>query len=59
MNTVVSNNKKIIDNKKTEAKNQLCSYIKETNIINTAKKDIKKLIVITLGKQHVLYEEVD
>jgi len=59
LDIVLSNNKSIIDAKKTEAKNQLCSYIKETNILNTAKKNIKKLIVITLGKQHVLYEEVE
>jgi len=59
LHIVLSNNKSIINAKKTEAKNQLCSYIKETNIQNTAKKKIKKLIVITLGKQHVLYEEVE
>ncbi len=53
---ILRKNKQIIDIKKKEARKQLDEYIKERNIIKATDKEIKKLIVVTLGKQYVEYE---
>ena len=57
-NIIKSKNKQIIDTKKEEASKQVDEYIKEENIIKATDKEIRKLIVVTLGKRYVEYEFV-
>ena len=56
---ILKKNKQIIDKKKKEARNQLNEYIKEINIIKATNKEIRKLMVVTLGKKYVEYEFVE
>ena len=48
-------NEEYIDKKKNEAQEQLENYIEDYNIINDSEKELKKIIVITIARKHVLY----
>lgn len=53
---ILQKNQELIDAKKKEARKQLDVYIKERNIFASTEKEVKKLIVVTIGKKYVEYE---
>ena len=56
---VIANNINIINKKKEEARKQLYRYMQEYNVQNDSEKELKKYIVVVLGKKYVEYEEID
>ncbi len=55
---IVALNKDYIQAKKQEAKDQLERYINDHNVMYDSDKILKKVIVITIARRHVLYEFV-
>ncbi len=53
---IFQKNRELIEARKGEARKQLDMYIKEKNIFKSTGKEIRKMIVVTLGKKYVDYE---
>jgi hypothetical protein len=53
---ILKKNREQIEESKNKAFRQLDSYIKEKNIFEASEKEIKKMIVITLGKKYEVYQ---
>ncbi|HBY20160.1 MAG: hypothetical protein A2Y24_00720 [Clostridiales bacterium GWE2_32_10] len=56
---IIEKNQGIIEENKTKAKMQLERYMKEYNIINDSEKELKKLIIITVGRKYAVWEVVE
>ncbi|HBY19737.1 MAG: hypothetical protein A2Y24_08235 [Clostridiales bacterium GWE2_32_10] len=56
---MIESNIAIITKKKQEARKQLYRYMEEHNVQNDSEKELKKYIVLVLGKKYVEYEEID
>ena len=56
---LILDNKELIEKNKAQAKEQLYKYMKEYNVQNDSEKELKKYIVIVLGKKYVEYEEIE
>ncbi|OGO84356.1 MAG: hypothetical protein A2Y22_05250 [Clostridiales bacterium GWD2_32_59] len=55
---VLDSNRELVDKKKEEARAQLYRYMEEHNVQEDSEKELKKYIVIILGKKYVEYEEI-
>ncbi|MFW5981512.1 MAG: hypothetical protein ACOCRU_02930, partial [bacterium] len=55
---IFQKNRDLIEVKKGEARKQLAMYIKEKNIFKSTGKEIRKMIVVTLGKKYLDYDFV-
>ncbi|HAN10197.1 MAG TPA: hypothetical protein DCP90_06255 [Clostridiales bacterium] len=55
---VLESNNELINKKKEEARAQLYRYMEEHNVQEDSEKELKKYIVIILGKKYVEYEEI-
>ncbi|OGO84490.1 MAG: hypothetical protein A2Y24_01885 [Clostridiales bacterium GWE2_32_10] len=56
---ILEKNKDIIERNKDEAKQQIERYMEEYNIINDSEKELKKLVVITVGRKYAVWEIVE